>query len=309
VSSPRQLELPERVLARVVAELRPLEGVRALALGGSWARGTARPDSDLDVGLYYREAAPFRVEAVRSSAQRLDPRPERVVTGFGEWGPWVDGGAWLVVDGQRVDLLYRSLDQLERTLAAAERGEHQWHFGQQPPFGFHSYVLLGELSICRPRHDPEGELARLRRRVERYPEPLRAAVVQDLLWNAEFSLLHARGFAARGDVVNTAGCLTRIAACLVQVVFAWNRRWFVSDKGALETIDAGLEAPPGFGAELAALLAAPGASAGELTRTLARMRALCESVATLCSELYRPRFALGGDRPPGAAPASSENHQ
>jgi hypothetical protein len=76
------------------------------------------------------------------------------------------------------------------------------------------------------------------------------------------------------------------------VLFAWNRRWFVSDKGALEAIDAGLEAPPGSGGELAALLAAPGEGAGELTRTVARMRALFDSVAQLCSELYRPRFAL-----------------
>ena len=79
--------------------------------------------------------------------------------------------------------------------------------------------------------------------------------MQDLLWNAEFTLLHARGFAARGDVVNTAGCLTRVAACLVQVLFAFNRRWFVSDKGALEAIADGFVAPAGFDNELAALLA------------------------------------------------------
>ena len=151
------------VLDRVVAELAPIADLRALALGGSWARGTARPDSDLDVGLYYRDAAAFEVEAVRACAARLDPGPDRVVTGFGEWGPWVDGGAWLVVDGRRVDLLYRSFDRIEATLAAARRGEHEWHFGQQPPFGFHGPTLLAELAICRPLHDPQGELAKAKR--------------------------------------------------------------------------------------------------------------------------------------------------
>ena len=47
-----------------------------------------------------------------------------------------------------------------------------------------------------------------------------------------------------------------------------------------------------FRDELAALLAAPGATAGELSRTIGRMRALFDAVARLCGELYRPRFDL-----------------
>ena len=59
-------ERQERVLARAAAGLRAVDGVVALVLGGSHARGTARPDSDLDLGLYYRQAAPPDLVAVRA---------------------------------------------------------------------------------------------------------------------------------------------------------------------------------------------------------------------------------------------------
>ena len=32
-----------------------------------------------------------------------------VVTNFYEWGPWVNGGAWLTIAGQRVDFLLSQL--------------------------------------------------------------------------------------------------------------------------------------------------------------------------------------------------------
>ena len=45
----------ERQLAERIADrLGEIDGVVAVALGGSWARATARPDSDLDVGFYQR---------------------------------------------------------------------------------------------------------------------------------------------------------------------------------------------------------------------------------------------------------------
>jgi hypothetical protein len=30
-----------------------------------------------------------------------------LVTAIGEWGPWINGGGWLQLEGRPVDLLYR----------------------------------------------------------------------------------------------------------------------------------------------------------------------------------------------------------
>ncbi len=101
-----------QILDDLVDMLSGIDGIEAIALGGSYARGRARPDSDLDVGLFYDEDKPFAISEICAVAEKLNDRPNPVVTDFGEWGPWVNGGAWLTIREQRVDLLYRSLDQI-----------------------------------------------------------------------------------------------------------------------------------------------------------------------------------------------------
>jgi predicted nucleotidyltransferase len=74
--------------------------VVAVALGGSWARDEAHPDSDVDLGIYYRGRDRPEIEALRDLARELDDsRPRDPVTDFGGWGPWIDGGGWLVIGG------------------------------------------------------------------------------------------------------------------------------------------------------------------------------------------------------------------
>jgi predicted nucleotidyltransferase len=104
----KQLTPPQAaILKRVVDEFKEVPGVEAIVLGGSHARGRARPDSDIDIGLYYWPGTAFSIQQVRQIASRINDTPDPVVSGFGEWGRWVDGGAWLTIERQRVDLLYR----------------------------------------------------------------------------------------------------------------------------------------------------------------------------------------------------------
>ena len=75
-------------LAEDIAErLGEVRGVAAVALGGSWARGEAHPDSDVDLGLYYRPDDPPAIGVLRRLAQDLDDRrlPD-LATGIGAWG-------------------------------------------------------------------------------------------------------------------------------------------------------------------------------------------------------------------------------
>ena len=53
------------LLNTIAFELSKIPGVIAVVLGGSYARRTARPDSDLDVGLYYSKNSPPDIEAIR----------------------------------------------------------------------------------------------------------------------------------------------------------------------------------------------------------------------------------------------------
>jgi len=87
---------PEKqiLLDQILALLVPIPGVQAVVLGGSTARGTARPDSDLDVGIYYDEAVPFDIATVRQVAAQLSGRADQEITDFYGWGAWVNGGGW-----------------------------------------------------------------------------------------------------------------------------------------------------------------------------------------------------------------------
>ena len=228
--SPKQRELVSTLTERLAA----IRGVKAVVLGGSYARGRARPGSDIDLGVFYSETDPFSIQSIRELAEAVNDTAGPVVSDFYGWGPWVNGGAWLTIGGQRVDFLYRSFEHVERVIADAEAGRYEVDYSQQPPFGFFSGTYLGETAVCVPLFDPESRLDPLKRRVEYYPEALRRAVVQNYLWAAEFGLAaFAPKFAARSDSYGTAACLTCAVNQLVLVLFALNRQYPLNDKTAL----------------------------------------------------------------------------
>ncbi len=279
------------VVAQIVDRLARIDSLLAVALGGSRARGTHRPDSDIDLGFYYRDESPFSIGDVKALAGEISDASDPIVTDFYRWGPWVNGGAWLTVGGQRVDFLYRSLDRLERVIADCLRGNIESDFYQQPPYGFHSYIYLGELSICRPLYDPDGLLARLKERILPYPKPLKRAVISRFLWGCEFDLAHAAKLAQQGDVYNAAGCFARVASQMVQVLYALNERYFVGDKGALTEIASFHVKPLDSTSVLIGVLAHPGATSGRLADSARRLDGLLQELIPLCGGLYsRPSF-------------------
>ena len=159
------LAWPLRAMVEEQAEhLAEIGGVEAVWLGGSHARGRARPDSDVDLALLYSDRAPLDLDALRALARDGADAPPEVVEPYA-WGPWVNGGAWLVVGGQRVDWIYRRREQLTRVIEDALAGRHELHWGQQPPFGFASETYLGELRVARALRDPAGHLAALQARI------------------------------------------------------------------------------------------------------------------------------------------------
>ncbi|TDC15065.1 nucleotidyltransferase domain-containing protein, partial [Streptomyces sp. 8K308] len=225
-------------------------GVVAVCLGGSRARGTHRPDSDYDLGLYYRP--PLDTAALREFAAELTGGPVEV-TEPGGWGPWVDGGAWLTVEGRRVDWIYRDVDRVRRVWDECRAGRFEVGAQAGHPLGVYSHAYAGEVASARVLADPGGELTALRAETGEYPPALRDALVRNARWEVPFTLAQARKGAARGDDYYVAGCLFRAVGLLVHALHAHAGRWLLNEKGAVAEAAALPAAPPDFAARAHAL--------------------------------------------------------
>lgn len=280
------------LLEILLSQLRQVENLVAVVLGGSYASRTQHAESDLDIGLYYFEDRPFSIAAVRQIAESVAQDGRALVTDFYGWGAWVNGGAWIHTPHGKVDFIYRNVDQVQRTIADAARGISSHDYDQQPAYGFYSVIYLAETQICIPLYDPAGQVASLKRLVEIYPPALKRKVIADSLWSAEFTLLHARGFAAQGDIYNTVGCFTRAASNLTQALFALNNTYFIRDKRVMTVLGQFAMLPQGYVGELERILSHPGLSAMELGESLRALTLLWQSVVALPGVEYQPQFRL-----------------
>jgi predicted nucleotidyltransferase len=254
-------------VGKIANRLSEVSGVVAVCLGGSRARGTHHPDSDYDLGLYYRR--PLDTAALRALAAELTGDDAVEVTEPGGWGPWVDGGAWLTVDGNRVDWIYRDLDRVHRIWDDCQEGTFE--IGTQPghPLGVYSHAYAGEVALAHVLADPSGELTTLQARTRAYPRPLRDALIAGARWEAPFILASARKTAARGDAFYVAGCLFRAVGLLVHALHAGAGQWLLNEKGAVASAAALPTAPPDFATRTHALFDTPLTTLDEADRLTA----------------------------------------
>ena len=69
------MQVPIETAQSVADRLGQIDGVVAVVLGGSRTRGTASPDSDIDLGIYYDPDQRPALEALRALAQELNDQP------------------------------------------------------------------------------------------------------------------------------------------------------------------------------------------------------------------------------------------
>jgi hypothetical protein len=222
-------------------------GVVAVVLGGSRAGGPAREDSDWDFGLYYRGS--LDVAAVRALGYA------GAVTEPGEWGPVMNGGAWLTVDGQRVDLIYRELDVVEHWTREAEQGRFEIQLLEGFVAGIPTYVLAGEAALGEVL---VGELPR-----PDFPEALRATAPPRWDGSAQFSLAVAAAAASSGDAVHCAGLLAKAAIATAHARLTERGEWALNEKGIVRRAGLG---------QAEAILSAVGRREVELAQAVTRMR-------------------------------------
>jgi Nucleotidyltransferase domain len=205
-------------MRHLAADLIRIPGVVAVALGGSRATGTATAASDWDFGLYYRSG-------IDTDAVRRLGWPGRVFEP-GEWGRIVNGGAWLEVGGQKVDLIYRDLDAVSGWTSEAERGRFEIQREVGYVAGIATYVLVGELAVNEVL---AGELP-----TPTFPDALRETAPPR--WNrlAGGAMHFARLHLARGDLVAASANLGQAVLAAAQARLAASGEWALNEKGIVE---------------------------------------------------------------------------
>lgn len=236
------------LLGRLARAFGGVPGIRAIVLGGSRARGEAGPSSDYDIGLYYEADNPIDTGRLAKAAMLLPGAARSSITALGEWGPWINGGAWLTVAGTRVDLLYRDLGRVLDVIEACHAGRIERVYQPGHPHAFVSAIYMGEVALCRVLWDPENMLAGLKRRCEPYPPALGEALIRSFFWEARFALENAAHGRGRDDPAYVAGCAFRAVACLCQTLFALNGVYLLNEKGAVPSVEKLLRRPSDFAA-------------------------------------------------------------
>ena len=170
-------QLPQ-FIHRVVERLQSIQGIAAIALGGSRARGNQTHKSDVDLGLYYNPENPPDLKQLNHLASELDDNHrENLITPIGEWGKWINGGGWLQIEGVPVDFLYRDVDLVNRVIDNCHAGHITIDYQPGHPHGFVSSIYMGEVAVCLPLHDPDGVLNSFFSKTTPYPIQLQQATI------------------------------------------------------------------------------------------------------------------------------------
>jgi predicted nucleotidyltransferase len=213
--------LPDQAFLDTTADrLAALPTVEAVTLGGSRAQGTERPDSDWDLAVYYRGGFdPADLRAVGWEGE---------VSAIGAWGGGVfNGGAWLTIEGRRVDVHYRDLDVVEQEVAEAEEGRFRVEPLMFHMAGIPTYLLVSELAINQVLR---GELPR----PAAYPRALRERAPEHWHGMAAATLAYAKaGHAPKGALTQVAGAVALAATQTAHAVLAARGEWVTNEKGLL----------------------------------------------------------------------------
>ena len=235
----------------------------------------------MDLGLYYRPS--LDVDALGQAAREVAGDDARV-TRPGEWGPWVDGGAWLHLDGTPMDWIYRDLDRVRASWRDAQAGRFGFHVQVGHPLGVPDFAYTGEVALGVVLADPSGELGQLQQATRAYPPRLRDALVAGL-WEASFFIENAGKALTRADTTYVAGCLFRAVELCAHALHGQAGRWLINEKGVIAAAGRLPGAPVGFADWAHGVLAHLGTGPKELAAAVAASGDLLADTAAVCRRL------------------------
>jgi hypothetical protein len=144
----------------------------------------------------------------------------------GDWGRIVNGGAWLDVDGARVDRIYRDLNKVLHWTSEAQAG--RFHIEREVGYvaGIATYVMTGELAQGKVL---AGELPRptFPRRLQETAPPIWYRLASGAMHFAEVHAL-------RGDRVACLANLTQAVLAAAEGRLAAAAKWALNEKRIVE---------------------------------------------------------------------------
>lgn len=227
----------EDILKKVVNLLKDTQGIEAVVLGGSRARGTHSSDSDIDIGLYYnRDKINFSL--LEQKAQELDQgHRENLLARPGEWGKWQNAGCWLTIDNVPVDFILRDVSRVEKAIQEGQEGIVTAHYQTGHPHAYFNVIYMGELAVCKLLWYKDDKIRELKGIAEKYPPQLKAEIIHLFSFETAFSLMLAEKNIQRDDVYYVVAHLVRSISALNQVLFALNEQYCINEKKAVKMID------------------------------------------------------------------------
>jgi len=198
-------------------------GRYAVAIGGSYGKGTYDSSSDIDFRLYADDIpATFAEmgEAIRGPKE--------------EWGR----------KGIRIDDFWpRKISDIETALGKWFEGNIQPDHHVWTVWGYH---LLPDLYYQQPIQDPFSIVADWKTRLSVYPPTLKNAVLSKHLgslryWRNDY---HYASKVQRQDVVFLAGLSVKLVHDIIQVLFALNETYYAGDGQNLDYVARFAHQPP-----------------------------------------------------------------
>jgi len=272
------MEMTNDRLGALADRIIGVPGVVGVLLGGSRARGEHEAASDVDLGLYYEGSLDT---AVLGDVAREVAGEGAEVTELGGWGPWVDGGAWLTIEGTAVDWIYRDLNRVRRAWDDAREGRYRFNAQTGHPLGVPDFAYAGEVALGVILIDPSGSLTELQNETSDYPPALRETLIEGL-WEASFLLELARKAVSRSDTVYVAGCLFRALELSAHALHGWAGRWVINEKGAIASAGRLPGAPTDFTERAQRALGELGTTSSAILASIGTAAELVGEVTAVC---------------------------
>lgn len=224
----------EVIIDKIINSLKKVNGIEAIVLGGSRAKGSFTEKSDIDIGIYYSDSSKLDLESLNRIATELDDmHRSNLITKVGEWGPWINGGGWLNIDRMATDFLLRDFNKVSSVIDECLNKKITIDYQPGHPHGFVNTIYAAEVFYCKELYDNNHIIKKLKDKITPYSLTIKTGIIDKFLWEAGFSCAIASKSIAKKDIVYASGCFYRVASCLIQVVYALNETYIMNEKGAL----------------------------------------------------------------------------